>query len=233
MTWTDALTWRMRRLLALSQRARGSLFSRGWRGTWRRMLQEFRGSPRASSQLRLLPLDWTFAPFAVPEAGNPDVSVIIPVHGHLAHTLACLRSIAACGDTTAFEVIVVDDASPDASAATLAQIRGLRLLGLPRNLGFVGACNVGAAAARGPFLCFLNNDTQVMPGWLDALRACFEDVPGAASPAPACCIRMVACRNAARWCSPMAAPGIAGASRARISRAISIVGSAITYPARR
>ena len=176
MTWTDALTWRMRRLLALLQRARGSLFSRGWRGTWRRILQEFRGRPSAASQPRLLPLDWAFAPFAVPNAGNPDASVIIPVHGHLAHTLACLRSIAACGDKTAFEVIVVDDASPDASAATLAQIQGLRLLGLPRNLGFVGACNAGAAAARGQFLCFLNNDTQVTPGWLDALRACFADV---------------------------------------------------------
>ena len=177
MTWTGALTWRMRRLLALSQRARGSLFSRGWRGTWRRMLQEFRGSPRASSQLRLLPLDWTFAPFAVPNASNPDVSVIIPVHGQLAYTLACLRSIAISGDAIALEIIVVDDASPDASAATLAQVEGLRLLGLPRNLGFVGACNAGAEAARGRFLCFLNNDTQVTPGWLDALRACFEDVP--------------------------------------------------------
>ena len=177
MTWTDALTWRVRRLRALLQRARGSVLSRGWRGTWRRILMELKGSPPAASQPHLLPLDWTFAPFAVPEAGNPEVSVIIPVHGHLAHTLACLRSIAACDDTTAFEVIVVDDASPDASAATLAQIQGLRLLGLPRNLGFVGACNAGAAAARGRFLCFLNNDTQVMPGWLDALRACFEDVP--------------------------------------------------------
>ncbi|WP_276968118.1 glycosyltransferase [Metallibacterium scheffleri] len=178
MTWTDALSWRVRRLRALLQRTRGSVLSRGWRGTWRRILMELKGSAPAASQPHLLALDWTFAPFAVPEAGNPDVSVIIPVHGHLAHTLACLRSIAACGDTTAFEVIVVDDASPDASAATLAQIRGLRLLGLPRNLGFVGACNAGAAAARGPFLCFLNNDTQVTPGWLDALRACFEDVPG-------------------------------------------------------
>ncbi|MBU6405354.1 MAG: glycosyltransferase [Proteobacteria bacterium] len=177
MTWADALSWRVRRLRALLQRARGSVLSRGWRGTWRRILMELKGSPPAASQPHLLPLDWTFAPFAVPEAGNPDVSVIIPVHGHLAHTLACLRSIAACGDATAFEVIVVDDASPDASAATLAQIRGLRLLVLPRNLGFVGACNAGANAARGRFLCFLNNDTQVTPGWLDALRACFEDVP--------------------------------------------------------
>ena len=110
MTWSDALSWRARRLRALLQRARGSVLSRGWRGTWRRILMELKGSPPTASQQHLLPLDWTFAPFAVPEAGNPEVSVIIPVYGHLAHTLACLRSIAACGDTTAFEVIVVDDA---------------------------------------------------------------------------------------------------------------------------
>ena len=169
--------WYGRRLQMLLQRVRGSLLQRGWRGTLRRALREFRPARHAAGLPELFPLDAPFAPFALPVAGQPEVSVVIPVHGRLAHTLACLRSIAARGARTPFEVIVVDDASPDATAATLARVDGLRLLRLQRNLGFVGACNAGAGLARGRYLLFLNNDTQVAPGWLDALRACFDDVP--------------------------------------------------------
>ncbi len=161
----------------LLRRLRSSLNIRGWRGTWRRVLQEIKGKKLPSSQPHLLPLVATCSAFKVPSADTPAISVIIPVHGQIAHTMACLRSLAACGDRTSFEVIVVDDASPDASAEALAQVPGLRLLRLPRNLGFIGACNLGAENARGQFLCFLNNDTQVTPGWLDALRACFDDLP--------------------------------------------------------
>ena len=177
MNRNQALAWRWRRLLAALQRLRGSLSQRGFRGTWRRIEQEFRPIRPRALATALLPLDWTFAPFALSTVGEPEVSVIIPVPGQLRYTLACLRSIAAFGAATPFEVIVVDDASPDADAATLAQIEGLRLLTLPSNVGFVGACNAGAVMARGRHLLFLNNDTQVTPGWLDALRACFDDVP--------------------------------------------------------
>lgn len=103
------------------------------------------------------------------------MSIIVPAYGNLPYTLACLRSVALHGAQATFEVIVVDDASPDGSAAGLERIEGLRLLRNPRNLGFVGSCNAGAAAARGDFLLFLNNDTQVGPGWLDALLRCFAE----------------------------------------------------------
>ena len=177
MSNNHAAVWRWRRLQALLRRLHGSLSQRGWRGTLRRIVQEFRPNSSRALPIALLPLDWAFEPFSLPTVAVPEVSVIIPVHGQLPYTLACLRSITACGADTALEVIVVDDASPDASAATLARIDGLRLLTLPHNLGFVGACNAGAGMARGRYLLFLNNDTQVVPGWLDALRACFDDVP--------------------------------------------------------
>lgn len=148
---------------------------RGWRGTLARIRQEFASRPEFDDTLALLPLDEAFVPFALSGSAEPKVSIVIPVHGELAYTLACLRSVARHGAQVPCEVIVVDDASPDDSLPVLRQITGLRLLRNPRNLGFVGSCNAGAEMARGEFLLFLNNDTQVTANWLDALLQCFAD----------------------------------------------------------
>lgn len=165
----------MKRLGYLAQRIRGSLALRGWRGTLARIRQEFQVRPTHGDALELLPLDTPFAPFELPVANAPRVSIVIPAYGKLPYTLACLRSLARHGAQASFEVIVVDDASPDDSAATLAKVGGLRLLRNAQNLGFIGSCNAGAAAARGEFLLFLNNDTQLTPGWIDALLTCFAE----------------------------------------------------------
>lgn len=165
----------MKRLSYLWQRTRGSIALRGWRGTFARMQQEFQSRPDTDDALELLPLDQPFAPFGFPVVESPRVSVIIPVHDKLTYTLACLRSLKKHDAEIPFEVIVVDDASLDESAATLAQVSNLTLLRNRSNLGFIGSCNAGAAIARGEFLLFLNNDTQVTPGWLDTLVQCFAD----------------------------------------------------------
>jgi O-antigen biosynthesis protein len=148
---------------------------RGWRGTLLRARQEFESRPQIDTDLSLLSLDELFAPFALPVSDTPMVSIVIPVHGKLAYTLACLRSIARYPTSATIEVIVVDDASPDDSVATLTQIDGLRVQRNEKNLGFIGSCNAGVLAARGEFLLFLNNDTQVTSGWLDALLKCFAE----------------------------------------------------------
>jgi len=175
VTLTGKFSWRLKRLGYLVQRTRASIALRGWRGTLARMRQEFQSRPEHDDVLDLLPLYEAFAPFAVPVSHTPHVSIVIPVHGKLAYTLACLRSLAKHGAKAPFEVIVVDDASPDDSAATLAQLDGLHLLRNAQNLGFVGSSNAGATEARGEFLLFLNNDTQVTSGWLDALLQCFAE----------------------------------------------------------
>lgn len=146
---------------------------RGWRGTLARVKQEFERRPAIDDSLHVEPLDASFEPFALPTSGQPLVTVIIPVHGKLDYTLACLRSLRRHAAAAAFEVIVVDDASPDDTAGALSQIEGLRLLRNEHNLGFVGSCNAGARQALGEFLLFLNNDTQVLPNWLDGLLDCF------------------------------------------------------------
>ena len=109
----------------------------------------------------------------------PLVSVIIPMYGQLPYTLQCLESIAASPPSAPIEVIVVDDGSPDDPAEVLRSVEGLRLVTKPQNQGFIRACNDAARTARGEYLCFLNNDTEVKAGWLDALLRTFHDFPGA------------------------------------------------------
>ncbi len=103
----------------------------------------------------------------------PLVSVVIPVYNHLDQTMRCLRSLAAVGANCTFEVLVVDDGSTDESAQWLQACLNVRLHRMPENSGFVASCNAGAEAARGHYLVFLNNDTEVTADWLDALIRCF------------------------------------------------------------
>ncbi len=106
------------------------------------------------------------------------VSVIIPIYGKIDYTLRCLASIADNPPQAVFEVIVVDDCSPDESVVTLSKINGIRVLRNQQNHGFIRSCNIGAKAARGEYLYFLNNDTEVTAGWMDELLRTFDEFPG-------------------------------------------------------
>lgn len=104
-------------------------------------------------------------------------------------TAACLRSLATHSAGQDLEVLVVDNGSTDATVGELEPLgqslwgAGFKALRLPENLGFAKACNLGAHAAAGDLLFFLNNDTTCTPGWLPPLRAAFEDARlGAAGP---------------------------------------------------
>lgn len=107
-------------------------------------------------------------------SAQPLVSIIIPACGQVKYTLDCLASIAAHSPEAAIEVLVVDDATPDLSTACLADICGINLIVNVRNIGFLRSCNKAAHAAKGEFLLFLNNDTLVLPGWLDAMLVPFR-----------------------------------------------------------
>lgn len=110
-------------------------------------------------------------------AQAPEVSIVIPVYNQLRYTLQCVQSLMRVGAKRTFEILVVDDRSTDKTAAAISGLQKVRYVGRAENGGFIAACNQGAAAARGKYLVFLNNDTVVMPGWLDALYESFQSQP--------------------------------------------------------
>jgi len=174
-----SLAFRSARLRNAIGRTRGSLAQRGFVGTLARIAQEFGGrGPARPRTTYAEPRDDT-TPFALPTSATPRVSVVIPVYNKVAYTLACLRSLGEHAGKVPFEVIVVDDGSSDATPQRLAGVGGIRALRNPENLGFIGSCNAGAAVAQGEYVLFLNNDTVVTTGWLDALVRCIETAPEA------------------------------------------------------
>ena len=120
--------------------------------------------------------DFPFTPLVFPSHDTVRVSIVIPVFNQAAHTYRCLTSLLH-HTRIAAEIIVVNNASSDRTASMLASMSGIRVITNEENLGFVQACNQGAADVRGEYLLFLNNDTEVTSGWLDALIAPFEQ-PG-------------------------------------------------------
>jgi GT2 family glycosyltransferase len=105
-------------------------------------------------------------------ASPPEVSVVIPAYNNrplLERFLPPLLA-ALCRYQAATEIVVADDASTDGSAAFLREAYPeITVVRSERNLGFPGACNLGAAQARYAAILFLNSDVEVDQNFLAPL----------------------------------------------------------------
>lgn len=113
-------------------------------------------------------------------------SVVIPLYNGAAHITACLDGLAA-QTAPADEIIVVDDGSTDASAATVRAWQRahpacpLRLVE-QLNGGPSSARNRGARAASGDLLLFTDADCVPAPGWVAAFAAALNQPAGHGAP---------------------------------------------------
>lgn len=107
------------------------------------------------------------------------LSVIIPNWNGGKFLPTCLDALARQTHPTV-EVIVADNASHDGSQALIrAQHPTVKLIELPENRGFTGACNAGIEAAAGDIIALLNNDTEVDTNWAAAVVDAFARHPEA------------------------------------------------------
>jgi GT2 family glycosyltransferase len=106
-----------------------------------------------------------------------DVSIIVPVYNKWHLTRACLISIiqTSIGCGISYELILADDGSSDETINAEKIFPGLRVIKTETNCGFLRNCNNAAKYARGRYILLLNNDTIVLPGWLESLYRTVED----------------------------------------------------------
>jgi glycosyltransferase involved in cell wall biosynthesis len=107
----------------------------------------------------------------------PSVSIIIPTCSRPQLLPRAVESARAAG--TDVEIIVVDDASQDETAAVCNRLSGIKYIRIERNQGVAGARNLGILASSAEFVAFLDDDDLRLPGSLDWQVAKLAGAPGA------------------------------------------------------
>jgi hypothetical protein len=115
----------------------------------------------------------------------PRLSIVIVTYNSRDDLDVCLESLTRNRASVDHEIVVVDNASPDGTAAA-ARVRwpAVRVLDAGGNLGFAAANNIGIRQTFGELLLLLNPDTIVPPGAIDTLVAILDRRPDAAAAGP-------------------------------------------------
>ncbi|MBF0488498.1 MAG: glycosyltransferase family 2 protein [Nitrospirae bacterium] len=113
------------------------------------------------------------------------VSFIIPNWNHKQLLDECITSIKALTGDFDKEIIVIDNASGDGSAAFVKDAHPDVILHRnQRNVGYAKATNLGVSLSGGQMLFLLNNDIRLFPDCLRGLYGCLKDNPRAGAAAP-------------------------------------------------
>jgi len=131
--------------------------------------------------------EWASLP-APNRDGDPTIDVVMPVFAGRAETLRAIHRVLSARNTRGFELVVVDDRTPDpvigAKLRELAQRKLITLLVNDVNRGFVHSANRGMALHPARDVILLNADTEVFGDWIDRLRAAIYAADDVATATP-------------------------------------------------
>jgi GT2 family glycosyltransferase len=110
---------------------------------------------------------------------SPLLSIIIPHYNGAHHLPPCFKALRA-QTYPHLDIILADNGSTDESLAlTRRDFPEVKIIELGQNLGLTGAINRGIEQATGEIIVPLNNDTEVAPGWAEALVDALQNYPDA------------------------------------------------------
>jgi GT2 family glycosyltransferase len=120
----------------------------------------------------------------LPRVVDPTCSLVMVVYGGYETARRSVASVVASTGSD-YEMIIVDNASPDGAGRRLAaEVDGARFVFSDQNLGYGTAADLGALHARGQYLGILNSDIAPSPGWLESLVGVLETDPSAGAVGP-------------------------------------------------
>ena len=115
----------------------------------------------------------------------PRLAIVVVTYNSRADVDACLSSLAAAPPLVDHQIVVVDNASPDGTAAHVRERwPAVRTIDAGGNVGFARANNIGIRATAGELVLLLNPDTIVPAGAIDRLVAVLDAHPDAAAAGP-------------------------------------------------
>jgi GT2 family glycosyltransferase len=108
-----------------------------------------------------------------------EISFVTPLFNCIGYTREYLRTLAQTVPNVAYEIVLVDDLSTDGTRQFLKNLSNppYRVFLNQSNEGFAKSSNIGARHAKGKYLCFLNNDLLLRPGWMDPMYALLRSQP--------------------------------------------------------
>lgn len=110
----------------------------------------------------------------IPQWEDPQVSIVIPVYNQFEFTYHCVESILKNSGDITYEILIANDCSSDLTTEIDKILPGVRCITNEQNLRFLRNCNNAAKYAKGKYILFLNNDTQVQENWLEPLVTLIE-----------------------------------------------------------